>query len=73
MKPPRFDYFEPRTVEEPQVVPTYLDDVIPDVRPDRGIPGWKPTVPLQDGVKAAVRWYAKHGVENTYTHLKVTR
>jgi UDP-glucose 4-epimerase len=33
--------------------------------------GWKPTVPLEDGIRRAVAWYRRHGVEQTYTHLKL--
>jgi UDP-glucose 4-epimerase len=33
--------------------------------------GWKPTTPLADGVAAAVDYYRTHGIEETYTHLKV--
>lgn len=33
--------------------------------------GWQPTTPLAEGVARAVEWYEEHGVEQTYTHLKV--
>ena len=33
--------------------------------------GWRATTPLQTGIKAAVDWYAAHGVTETYTHLAV--
>jgi len=33
--------------------------------------GWKPQVTLLEGVAHAVEWYSNHGVEITYTHLKV--
>jgi UDP-glucose 4-epimerase len=31
---------------------------------------WKALTPLKKGVKAAVEWYQKYGVTQTYTHLK---
>jgi len=33
--------------------------------------GWKVTVPLEDGIRRAVEWYRRHGVDQTYTHLKL--
>ena len=33
--------------------------------------GWSPTTPLEDGVAAAVAYYRDHGIEETYTHLKL--
>jgi UDP-glucose 4-epimerase len=33
--------------------------------------GWKATTPLSEGIRAAVAWYAEHGVTETYTHLAV--
>jgi UDP-glucose 4-epimerase len=32
---------------------------------------WSPSTPLDEGVAAAVEWYAEHGVAEAYTHLKV--
>jgi UDP-glucose 4-epimerase len=55
----------------PLLVPAETDDVQPDVRADRGVPGWQPVVPLVTGVAQAVEWYEEHGVEQTYTHLAV--
>jgi hypothetical protein len=34
-------------------------------------PGWKAGTPLVDGVARTVEWYASHGVEETYTHLRI--
>jgi UDP-glucose 4-epimerase len=33
--------------------------------------GWKATVPLEEGIRRAVEWYRRHGVDQTYTHLKM--
>lgn len=32
---------------------------------------WRPTTPLAEGVRRAVDWYREHGVEETYTHLRL--
>lgn len=32
---------------------------------------WQAATKIQDGVRAAVEWYDEHGVENTYTHLRM--
>ena len=32
--------------------------------------GWKTKVSLKDGVKATIDYYAQHGIEETFTHLK---
>lgn len=32
---------------------------------------WTPSTPLEDGVAAAVAYYREHGIEETYTHLKM--
>ena len=31
---------------------------------------WKTGTPLERGVAAAIEWYRKHGLQETYTHLK---
>jgi len=33
--------------------------------------GWKPTIPLQEGIRAAIAWYRTHDVTETFTHLKI--
>jgi UDP-glucose 4-epimerase len=33
--------------------------------------GWSVKTPLEEGVAAAVEWYREHGVEQTFTHLKM--
>lgn len=32
--------------------------------------GWVPDTSLEQGVQSAVEWYRKHGIGQTYTHLK---
>ncbi len=33
--------------------------------------GWGTTVPLEDGVRAAIEYYQRFGITDTYTHLKL--
>jgi len=33
--------------------------------------GWKPGTPLEQGVADAIRYYRDHGIEETYTHLRI--
>jgi len=33
--------------------------------------GWSATTPIEQGIAAAVAWYADHGVERTFTHLAI--
>jgi len=33
--------------------------------------GWKPETPLEQGVADAIRYYRDHGIEETYTHLRI--
>jgi UDP-glucose 4-epimerase len=33
--------------------------------------GWEPRTSLDEGVRAAVDYYREHGIEETYTHLKL--
>jgi UDP-glucose 4-epimerase len=33
--------------------------------------GWKTMTTLRDGIAAAVEWYQRHGVTETFTHLKM--
>jgi len=34
--------------------------------------GWKVSTPLKDGVQAAIDYYREFGIEQTYTHLKLS-
>jgi UDP-glucose 4-epimerase len=33
--------------------------------------GWKPETPLEQGVADAIAYYREHGIEETYTHLRL--
>ena len=33
--------------------------------------GWKPKTPLEQGVADAIAYYREHGIEETYTHLRL--
>jgi UDP-glucose 4-epimerase len=33
--------------------------------------GWKTSTPLRDGVAAAIEWYKRFGIEQTFTHLAI--
>jgi UDP-glucose 4-epimerase len=35
-------------------------------------PGWRAATPLAAGVTQTVEWYAEHGVEETFTHLRIS-
>lgn len=34
-------------------------------------PGWRAGTPLAEGVRRTIDWYSEHGVEETYTHLRI--
>ena len=33
--------------------------------------GWKPKTALEQGVADAIAYYREHGIEETYTHLRL--
>jgi UDP-glucose 4-epimerase len=33
--------------------------------------GWKATTPLREGIARTIAWYREHGVDQTYTHLRL--
>jgi UDP-glucose 4-epimerase len=33
--------------------------------------GWLPRTPLREGIRTTVEWYSQHGVDETYTHLRM--
>jgi UDP-glucose 4-epimerase len=50
------------------------DDDVPMMELDPSVAaelGWRPTTPLEVGVRNAVDWYREHGVGATYTHLRM--
>jgi UDP-glucose 4-epimerase len=34
-------------------------------------PGWRASTPLAEGIAKTVSWYSEHGVQETYTHLRI--
>ena len=32
--------------------------------------GWKPSIPMEEGIPKTIEWYRENGVGETYTHLK---
>jgi len=53
----------------PDDAPTILLD--PSVT-EAEFPGWRASTPLAQGVTKTVEWYSEHGVEETYTHLRIS-
>lgn len=39
----------------------------------KAFPGWKTTVPLEEGIMKAVAWYQTHEFGETFTHLKINK
>jgi UDP-glucose 4-epimerase len=59
--------------QEVEVRPRGADDVytiLLDPTKTNQVFKWKITTPLEEGIKAAIEWYKKHGLTETYTHLK---
>jgi UDP-glucose 4-epimerase len=65
------EQFDSETDNDPPVIPPADDDVQTKVDPAKGVPGWQATTPLRDGVRAAVDWYRRNPITDTYTHLKI--
>lgn len=57
--------------EVPPLIPPDPDDVQGHVYPYRGVPGWKATTALRDGIKRTVASYRESGVDQTHTHLRI--
>lgn len=59
--------------KEVEVRPRSQDDVftilLDPTKTNRDF-GWKTNTPLEAGIKAAIEWYKKNGISQTYTHLK---
>ena len=53
-------------VQDPQVF--LLDPSVTEAE----FPGWRASTPLAEGVARTIEWYAEHGVEETYTHLRIS-
>lgn len=56
---------------EPSEIQPATDDVMPSTSVHAWLPGWAPLTPIEEGVADAVAWYRQHGVEQTFTHLKL--
>lgn len=63
------------TLDEPvEVRPRGADDaytILLDPSRTEGDFAWRATVPLGDGVRAAIEYYRSFGITDTYTHLKL--
>lgn len=57
--------------ETPPLIPPNPDDVQGSIDPASGIPGWRPTTELADGIAKTVASYHANGVGATYTHLEL--
>lgn len=57
--------------EVPPLIPPDPDDVQGHVYPYRGVPGWKATTPLREGIAKTVTSYREQGVTDTHTHLRL--
>ena len=58
-------------VEERERGPDDAPTILLDPTKTRADFGWQVTTPLKEGIRKAVEWYKTHGVEQTYTHLKL--
>lgn len=58
-------------VEERDLGPDDVPTILLDPSRTNEEFGWKPTVPLKLGIQKAVEWYRKHGVDQTFTHLRL--
>ena len=63
------------SLEQPvEVRPRGADDaftILLDPRRTATDFGWKTSVPLEEGVRAAIEYYQRFGITDTYTHLKL--
>jgi UDP-glucose 4-epimerase len=57
--------------EDPPLVPPNPDDVQGEISPERGIPGWISSTPLEEGISSTIASYRSRGVSDTYTHLTI--
>lgn len=64
---------EMRIYEEAPLVPPSEDDVQGTVSPENGVPGWKATTGLDDGIRKTVESYRQGGVSDTHTHLRLVK
>ena len=61
--------------EQVEVRPRSADDaytiLLDPSRTHADFPGWRVSTPLEEGVRRTVAYYQEHGVEETYTHLRL--
>ena len=60
--------------KEVEVKPRNPDDsftILIDPSKTRQDFGWNVKTPLEEGVKKTIEWYKKHGISQTFTHLKL--
>lgn len=61
--------------EEVEVRPRNPDDaytiLLDPSRTHEDFPGWRVSTPLEQGVTLTVAYYREHGIEETYTHLRL--
>lgn len=56
---------------DPPLISPGPDDVQGFITPKKGIPGWRATVPLREGITKTVYSYNQNPISDTYTHLKL--
>jgi UDP-glucose 4-epimerase len=63
--------------EEPELQPKGDDDtytlLIDPSKTEKDFPGWKCVIPIQETIYRAVEWYKTHKIEQTYTHLRMSK
>ena len=61
--------------EDVEVRPRGEDDaftiLLDPSRTHQDFEGWSISTPLEEGVARAIEYYREHGIEQTFTHLKV--
>ena len=55
----------------PPLIPPAPDDVQGTVHPDAGVPGWRASTGLRNGIAETIASYREHGVNQTHTHLRI--
>lgn len=57
--------------EVPPLIPPAPDDVQGFISPRKGLPGWRSSTPLSEGITKTVASYHQNGVADTHTHLRL--
>jgi UDP-glucose 4-epimerase len=58
-------------VEERERAPDDTPTILLDPSRTEAEFGWRPQTPLEEGIRRTVEWYGEHGVQETYTHLRM--